>query len=56
MGDTDAMAANAIKILQNNDTLHTFKENALKSAQKFDIQNILPLYEEVYQKAIQLLS
>ncbi|MBP6100155.1 MAG: N-acetyl-alpha-D-glucosaminyl L-malate synthase BshA [Flavobacterium sp.] len=56
VGDTDAMAANAIKILQNNDTLHTFKENALKSAQKFDIQNILPLYEEVYQKAIQLLS
>lgn len=56
VGDTDAMAVNAIKILQNNDTLHTFKENALKSAQKFDIQNILPLYEEVYQKAIQLLS
>lgn len=56
VGDTDAMAANAVKILQNNDTLHTFKENALKSAQKFDIQNILPLYEEVYQKAIQLLS
>lgn len=56
VGDTDAMAANAIKILQNNDTLLTFKENALKSAQKFDIQNILPLYEEVYQKAIQLLS
>lgn len=56
VGDTDAMAANAIKILQNKDTLHTFKENALKSAQKFDIQNILPLYEEVYQKAIQLLS
>lgn len=56
VGDTDAMAANAIKILQNNDTLNTFKENALKSAQKFDIQNILPLYEEVYQKAIQLLS
>lgn len=56
VGDTDAMAVNAVKILQNNDTLHTFKENALKSAQKFDIQNILPLYEEVYQKAIQLLS
>ena len=56
VGDTDARAASAIKILQNKDTLHTFKENALKSAQKFDIQNILPLYEEVYQKAIQLLS
>lgn len=56
VGDTSEMAANAIKIIHNNDTLETFKRNALLSAQKFDIKNILPLYEEIYKKAIQLLS
>lgn len=56
VGDTSEMAENALRILQNKDTLQTFKQNALASAQKFDIKNILPLYEEVYKKAIQLLS
>jgi N-acetyl-alpha-D-glucosaminyl L-malate synthase BshA len=56
VGDTSEMAENALRILQNKDTLLTFKQNALASAQKFDIKNILPLYEEVYKKAIQLLS
>lgn len=56
VGDTSEMAENALRILQNKDTLQTFKQNALESAQKFDIKNILPLYEEVYKKAIQLLS
>ena len=56
VGDTSEMASNAIKIIHNNDTLETFKRNALLSAQKFDIKNILPLYEEIYKKAIQLLS
>lgn len=56
VGNTSEMAENAIKIIHNNDTLETFKRNALLSAQKFDIKNILPLYEEIYKKAIQLLS
>lgn len=56
VGDISEMAENALRILQNKDTLQTFKQNALESAQKFDIKNILPLYEEVYKKAIQLLS
>jgi N-acetyl-alpha-D-glucosaminyl L-malate synthase BshA len=55
VGDTDQMAENALKILHTNSSLQTFKENALLNAQKFDIKNILPLYEEIYQKAIQLL-
>lgn len=52
VGDVDNMAENAIKILSNNDTLNAFKENALSIAQKFDIANILPLYESIYQEAI----
>jgi N-acetyl-alpha-D-glucosaminyl L-malate synthase BshA len=52
VGDIDSMAENAIKILSNNETLKTFKENALAVAKQFDIKNILPLYEELYQNAL----
>ncbi len=52
VGNIDEMAANAIKILSNNDNLNTFKKNALSVAKQFDIKNILPLYESLYEKAI----
>jgi L-malate glycosyltransferase len=52
VGNVDEMAANALKILSNNETLTTFKENALAVAKQFDIKNILPLYEELYKNAI----
>jgi glycosyltransferase involved in cell wall biosynthesis len=53
VGDVDSMAENAIKILSDNKTLTKFKENALDIAKQFDIKNILPLYENLYLKAIQ---
>ena len=56
VGDVEGMAANAIKILQNNETLFNFKSNALITAKKFDIQNILPLYEELYLRAISIYA
>jgi N-acetyl-alpha-D-glucosaminyl L-malate synthase BshA len=56
VGDVEGMAANAIKILQNNETLNNFKSNALTTAKKFDIQNILPLYEELYLRAISIYA
>ena len=52
VGNTDEMAVNALKILKDDETLKKFKENALNIAKKFDIKNILPLYEELYKKAI----
>jgi len=52
VGNTDEMAENALKILQDDATLNKFKENALSIAKQFNIKNILPLYEELYQKAI----
>ena len=52
VGNVDEMAKNALKILSNNETLATFKENALAVAKQFDIKNILPLYEELYADAI----
>lgn len=52
VGNVEEMANNALKILSNNETLTTFKENALAVAKQFDIKNILPLYEELYKNAI----
>jgi len=51
VGNIDEMAENALKILRDDLTLEKFKEHAVKSAKKFDILNVLPLYEEVYEKA-----
>lgn len=56
VGNTDEMAENALLILKDNETLNKFKENALSVAQRFDIKNILPLYEELYHKAINKFS
>ena len=52
VGDIDSMANNALKILTDEATLGNFKINALGVAQQFDIKNILPLYEDLYQQAI----
>jgi len=51
VGDVEAMAKNALQILSDDVVLDQFKANAVKSAERFDILNILPLYEEVYEKA-----
>jgi len=51
IGDIDDMAKNAIAILENEETLEQFKLNAVRDAGKFDIQKVVPLYEEVYERA-----
>lgn len=56
VGNIDEMAENALKILKDNVTLNKFRKNALSVAEQFDIKNILPLYEELYQKAINKFS
>ena len=56
IGAVDEMAANAIYILENDETLNKFRENALEVAKKFDIKNILPQYEAIYQQAINSLK
>ena len=56
VGDVEAMAENALKIIRNESVLAEFKKNALTVAKKFDINTILPLYEDLYQKAINKYS
>jgi N-acetyl-alpha-D-glucosaminyl L-malate synthase BshA len=52
VGNVEEMAQNALKILKDDTVLNQFKANALEVARKFDIKNILPKYEALYQKAV----
>lgn len=52
VGNTDEMAENAVKLLSDEAVLAEFKSNARKTAQKFEIKNILPLYEKLYEEAL----
>lgn len=51
VGDVEGMAKNALYILKDEKILEKFKNDAYKVATNFDILNILPLYEEVYERA-----
>ncbi|MBY0435479.1 MAG: N-acetyl-alpha-D-glucosaminyl L-malate synthase BshA [Cyclobacteriaceae bacterium] len=55
VGDVEDMTRKALFVLDKNN-LPTFKQNALKRAQEFDIANIRPLYENVYQRVLQKVS
>jgi N-acetyl-alpha-D-glucosaminyl L-malate synthase BshA len=52
VGDVKDMSKNALHILEDEATLKKFKANALTQAKKFDIENIVPLYEALYKKFI----
>ena len=51
VGAVDQMINGALKIL-DDEALPQYKHNALARAREFDIGNILPAYEEVYQKVL----
>lgn len=48
LGDVEDMAKNAISILKDAKVLDAFKENAKVHAKQFSLDNILPVYEEIY--------
>lgn len=50
VGNVDEMAANAIELLQNDELLNTFRQNARMQADRFDIHNIIPQYEALYNR------
>ncbi|HNL06823.1 MAG: N-acetyl-alpha-D-glucosaminyl L-malate synthase BshA [Chitinophagales bacterium] len=52
VGDVEDMARHAISILNNDEVLAQFRKNALEQAQQFDINRILPLYEQYYETVI----
>jgi N-acetyl-alpha-D-glucosaminyl L-malate synthase BshA len=56
IGDVEDMAANALKILQDDATLLQFKMRAKKHAKQFSIKNILPVYEDIYNSLREKVS
>lgn len=52
VGDVQSMAVAAKKILSSDKILIDFKDKAYQTAQKFDIEIILPQYENLYKKII----
>lgn len=54
--DVDQMSKKAISILSNRKNLEKFKNNAFLKAKEYDINNIVPLYEKTYQKALKSIK
>ena len=50
VGDIADMTTNALRILTDPENLKQFKANALLQAQQFDISNIVPKYEALYNR------
>jgi L-malate glycosyltransferase len=54
VGDVESMAAYAIEILQNDSKLEEMKDAAFAQAERFDISNIIPQYENIYRRYCRL--
>ena len=52
VGDVNQMTNNAIRILEDSDNLIKFKKNAKIQANKFDVHNIVPSYEDIYRRTL----
>ena len=52
VGDIEEMAKNAISILKSDKKLLKFKQNAKIQASKFDVKNIVPQYESIYENVL----
>lgn len=52
VGDTDEMADNAIKLLSDEKMMKEFRTNAFEQAKNFDVEKIVPLYENIYNRLL----
>lgn len=50
--DIDDMSEKALSILKDNRILMEFKANAKKQSSRFDIHQIVPMYEDIYQDTL----
>jgi glycosyltransferase involved in cell wall biosynthesis len=50
VGDIKTMGQQSIKILRDPAILKQFKERAATYAKKYDISNIIPEYEKLYER------
>ena len=49
-GDIATMSRCAVELLQNEEKLNLFKQQAFEQANRFDISNIVPQYEKLYSR------
>ena len=52
IGNVEAMSNYTIKLLRDEKLLAKMKHNAKEQAMRFDLKNILPLYEKMYEETI----
>ena len=48
VGDIEGMIASVLTILKDKDTLACFKTNALEHSRNFELDKIVPVYENLY--------
>ena len=54
IGDIDSMAKNAIKILSDVSLEKKYRNQSFENAKKFDIKTVIPLYEKIYDQALNM--
>lgn len=54
VGDIDSMAENAIKILTDTSLEKKYRNQAFENAKKYDIKKVIPLYEKIYDEALNM--
>ena len=54
IGDIDSMAKNAIKILSDDSLEKKYINQAFENAKKYDIKTVIPLYEKIYDQALNM--
>ncbi len=52
VGDIETMSEQALDIITNEERLKQFKDNVSKHALAFDISNIIPVYEKLYDEVL----
>jgi N-acetyl-alpha-D-glucosaminyl L-malate synthase BshA len=52
VGDTESMTDYVFDILKSKETLDNFRKNAREHAKLFAIENVVPMYEELYLKVM----
>jgi glycosyltransferase involved in cell wall biosynthesis len=50
VGDVEGMTKRTLELLRDEEKLKQFRKNAFEQAKKYQIDNILPLYENFYEK------
>ncbi len=52
VGDVKDMAANAVKLLSNTEMHESFKNNAVLKAKRYELEEIVPLYLNLYNRTL----